>query len=90
MDGEEQKTSEQTTEQTDAPIHTDAEARLTQEVAELKKMISDLKAENQKLFLRLGGDGQHQTEKSPDDEIREMLKKFQSSGYDPGTLYDGR
>ena len=89
MEGEEQKT-EQTPETPDAPIHTDAEARLTQEVSELKKMIADLKAENQKLFLRLGGDGQHQPEKSPDDEIREMLKRFQSSGYDPGALYDGR
>lgn len=89
MEGEEQKT-EQAPETSDTQIHTDAEARLTQEVAELKKMISDLKAENQKLFLRLGGDGPHQPEKSPDDEIREMLKRFQSSGYDPGTLYDGR
>lgn len=79
---------EQKQEQTE-PIHTDAEAELTKQLTDLKAELAKLREENKKLFLRLGGNGATPKEKTPDDEIREMLKDFQQSGYDPSTLYGG-
>lgn len=70
-------------------IHTDAELELKKKVDELSSEIGKLREENRKLFLRLGGDGGEHREKTPDDEMREMLRKFQQSGYDPSTLYGG-
>ena len=73
------------------PMHTAAEADLLDQVKKLTDEVAQLRAENKKLFLRLGGSGSETaSKKTPDDEIKEMLKRFQSSGYDPSTLYDGR
>lgn len=74
------------------PMHTAAEAELLDQVKKLTDEVAQLRAENKKLFLRLGGGSgsENAPKKTPDDEIKEMLKRFQSSGYDPSTLYDGR
>ena len=85
MDDEQKQEQQEQTE----PIHTDAEAELTKQLTELKAELAKLREENKKLFLRLGGNGTTPKEKTPDDEIREMLKDFQQSGYDPSTLYGG-
>lgn len=69
-------------------IHTAAEAALVAQVASLRQEIANLREENKKLFLRLGGEDKPQTE-TPDDVIRNILADFRASGYDPAELMKG-
>lgn len=71
------------------PIHTDAEAALITEVEGLKNQIAQLREENRKLFLRLGGDVPSSPVKSADDEMRELIEKFVADGYNPNVLIGG-
>lgn len=69
-------------------IHTAAEAELVAQVNSLRQEIANLREENKKLFLRLGGEDQPQA-KTPDDEIKAILADFRASGYDPAELMKG-
>lgn len=90
MDPEPQTvTTEPTTESASEPMHTDAEAALLQQVQTLTAEVAKLREENKKLFLRIGGGDEGQSAKTPDDEIRDMLKGFRESGYNPNKLYGG-
>lgn len=76
-------------EPTPEPVHTDAEAALLQQVQNLTAEVAKLREENRKLFLRIGGSDDGQQHQTPDDEIRDMLKRFRESGYNPNKLYGG-
>lgn len=69
-------------------IHTAAEAELVAQVNSLRQEIANLREENKKLFLRLGGEDKPQ-EKTTDDEIKSILADFRASGYDPSELMKG-
>lgn len=69
-------------------IHTAAEAELVAQVNSLRQEIANLREENKKLFLRLGGEDKPQ-DKTPDDEIKAILADFRASGYDPAELMKG-
>ena len=69
-------------------IHTAAEAELVAQVNSLRQEIANLREENKKLFLRLGGEDKPQTQ-SPDDEIKSILADFRASGYNPSELMKG-
>lgn len=66
-------------------IHTAAEADLVAQVTSLRQEIANLREENRKLFLRIGGEDKPQT-KTPDEEIKEILSGFRASGYNPAEL----
>ena len=66
-------------------IHTDAEAALVAQVASLRQEIANLREENKKLFLRLGGEDKP-AQPSPDEEIMSILADFRASGYNPSEL----
>lgn len=69
-------------------IHTAAEAALVAQVASLRQEIANLREENKKLFLRLGGEDTQQTQ-TPDEEIMSILADFRASGYNPSELMKG-
>lgn len=69
-------------------IHTDAEAALVAQVASLRQEIANLREENKKLFLRLGGEDNPQPQ-TPDEEIMSILADFRASGYNPSELMKG-
>ena len=69
-------------------IHTAAEAALVAQVASLRQEIANLREENKKLFLRLGGEDKPQ-EKTPYDEIKSILADFRASGYNSSELMKG-
>lgn len=69
-------------------IHTAAEAELVAQVNSLRQEIANLREENKKLFLRLGGD-EKPAQQSPDDEIKSILADFRASGYNPSELMKG-
>lgn len=69
-------------------IHTAAEAELVAQVNSLRQEIANLREENKKLFLRLGGEDQPQTQ-TPDEEIMSILADFRASGYNPTELMKG-
>lgn len=69
-------------------IHTAAEAALVAQVASLRQEIANLREENKKLFLRLGGEDKPQTQ-TPDEEIMSILADFRASGYNPSELMKG-
>ena len=69
-------------------IHTAAEAALVAQVASLRQEIANLREENKKLFLRLGGEDQPQAQ-TPDEEIKAILAHFRASGYNPSELMKG-
>ena len=84
----ENENNQQDTQQTEPEpeeIHTAAEADLVAQVTSLRQEIANLREENRKLFLRLGGEDKPQT-KTPDEEIKEILSGFRASGYNPSTL----
>ncbi len=66
-------------------IHTAAEADLVAQVTTLRQEIANLREENRKLFLRLGGEDKPET-KTPDEEIESILDDFRKSGYNPAAL----
>ena len=66
-------------------IHTAAEADLVAQVTTLRQEIANLREENRKLFLRLGGEDKPET-KTPDEEIESILADFRKSGYNPSAL----
>lgn len=66
-------------------IHTAAEADLVAQVTSLRQEIANLREENRKLFLRLGGEDKPET-KTADEEIESILADFRASGYNPSTL----
>ena len=69
-------------------IHTAAEAELVAQVNSLRQEIANLREENKKLFLRLGGGDQPPTQ-TPDEEIMSILADFRASGYNPSELMKG-
>ena len=69
-------------------IHTAAEAELVAQVNSLRQEIANLREENKKLFLRLGGEDKPQTQ-TPDEEIMSILADFRASGYNPSELMKG-
>ena len=90
MSEEENKQPEQEQQPEPQPeeIHTAAEAELVAQVNSLRQEIANLREENKKLFLRLGGEDQPQTQ-TPDEEIMSILADFRASGYNPSELMKG-
>lgn len=84
----ENENNQQDTQQTEPEpeeIHTAAEAELVAQVTSLRQEIANLREENRKLFLRIGGEDKPQT-KTQDEEIKEILSGFRASGYNPAEL----
>ena len=90
MSEEEKKQPEQEQQPDPQPeeIHTAAEAELVAQVNSLRQEIANLREENKKLFLRLGGEDQP-AQQTPDEEIMSILADFRASGYNPSELMKG-
>lgn len=73
--------------ETTTEIHTEHEAELEKRVVELTEQVKQLIEENRKLYLKVSGTNTDTKEKTLDEELKETIKAWAESGFNPEKLF---
>lgn len=81
------ETAPESEQETTTEIHTEHEAELEKRVVELTEQVKQLIEENRKLYLKVSGTNTDTKEKTLDEELKETIKAWAESGFDPEKLF---